>query len=83
MKGRRNSLDALDLKHKSRKTKKKLPVPMDPSSPTEDSPVVHSPLITVKRLDSLNDKSGKNVIVESDDESKTSSLNTDNSASSS
>ena len=83
MKGRRNSLDALDLRHKSRKTKKKLPVPKDPSSPTEDSPVVHSPLITVKRLDSLNDKSGKNVIVESDDESKTSSLNTDNSASSS
>ena len=41
LKGRRNSLDALNVNLKSQKNKKKkvLPVPKDPSSPTEDSPV--------------------------------------------
>ena len=48
MKGRRNSMDNMLIGPNA------IPSPKNPSSPTEDSPAGHSPLITVKRLNTLN-----------------------------
>jgi len=67
MKGRRNSMDQLIMGPNARNNKKIIPSPRDPSSPTEDSPAGHSPLITVKRLNTLNKYD--RTIVESDEES--------------
>lgn len=80
MKGRRNSMDNMLIGPNARYRKNIIPSPKNPSSPTEDSPAGHSPLITVKRLNTLNKYD--RVIMESEDESRSSFATSDSGTSS-